>query len=186
MISKILKKLTIGTVITQIILSAVFVMGIHNYASAAPGISDEIPGSPNQGSIPTPGSSTPTPSTPGSGGNGGTGSSTPAPTSSATSHVNVKDLLSANGQQQRYFQSGNPIASAIIQIINFLVLTVGSVCFIAIVIGGFILMTSHGNENMVSKGKDIITMAIIGLIIVLMAYFITSFVQNIFYELPKK
>lgn len=154
-------------------------IGMHSFVFAAPGISDEIPGAPKQGSA-NPSPSTPNPSSP------GTGSTTPQPSASATSHVNVKDILSAPGQQQKYFQSGNPIASAIIQIINFLVLTVGSVAFVAIVIGGFILMTSHGNENMVTKGKDIITMAIIGLVIVLMAYFITSFVQNIFYELPKK
>lgn len=182
---QVLTKISAGTIIIQFVLSIILSIGMHSFVFAAPGVSDEIPGAPKQGSTnPTPSPATPSPSTPGTG--TGTGSTTPQPSASATSHVNVKDILSAPGQQQKYFQSGNPIASAIIQIINFLVLTVGSVAFVAIVIGGFILMTSHGNENMVTKGKDIITMAIIGLVIVLMAYFITSFVQNIFYELPKK
>lgn len=108
------------------------------------------------------------------------------PTPAASESFNVGSYLTAKGQEQKYFQSKNPIASFIIQIVNFLVLTIGSVCFVALVVGGFILMTSHGNENSLTKGKDIIKYALIGLVIVLTSYFITAFVQSLFYELPAK
>lgn len=113
----------------------------------------------------------------------------PASGSSTTANTDtfsVGKYLKTDKQDQKYFKSGNPIASFIIQAINFLILTIGSVCFVAIVIGGFTLMTSHGNENQLTKGKDIITYAIIGLVITLTAYYIVAFVQSTFYELPSK
>ena len=109
-----------------------------------------------------------------------------AATAPATENFNVNSYLTASGQEQKYFKTGNPIGSFIIQIVNFLVLSIGSVCLIAIVAGGFVLLTSHGNENQLTKGKDIIKYAVIGLVIVLASYFITAFVQSLFYELPPK
>lgn len=93
--------------------------------------------------------------------------------------------LKTTDQNSSYLNSNSPIASFVIMIINFLATTIGSLAFLSVIIGGFILLASNGNETMLTKGKDIITMAIIGLIIALSAYFITSFVQSIFYELPK-
>ncbi len=116
----------------------------------------------------------------------------PASGSSTTANTDtfsVGKYLKAPDQGQKYFEGtnkGNPIASFIIQAINFLILLIGSVSFVAIVIGGFTLMTSHGNENQLTKGKDIITYAIIGLVITLTAYYIVAFVQSTFYELPAK
>ncbi len=88
-------------------------------------------------------------------------------------------------QDQSYLKSTNPVASFIVQMINFLVLTIGSFSFLTIIIGGFTLLTSHGNENQVTKGKDILKYAVAGLVVALSAYFITTFVQSLFYELPK-
>lgn len=113
----------------------------------------------------------------------------PASTTANTDTFSVGKYLKAPDQGQKYFEGtnkGNPIASFIIQAINFLILSIGSVCFVAIVIGGFTLMTSHGNENQLTKGKDIITYAVIGLVITLTAYYIVAFVQSTFYELPSK
>lgn len=107
-----------------------------------------------------------------------------AQTQDKSSSFNVSTYLTAQGQEQKYFKTGNPIGSFIVQIVNFLVLTIGSVSFVALVVGGFTLMTSHGNENQLTKGKDIIKYALAGLVIVLTAYFITAFVQSLFYELP--
>jgi len=112
-------------------------------------------------------------------------STTPStPTNSIPESFSVKKYLTVSGQNQTYLQSTNPIASFIIQAINFLVLTIGSFSFLALIIGGFILMTSHGSENQRTKGKDVIKYALTGLVVVLMAYFITAFVQSLFYELP--
>jgi hypothetical protein len=62
-------------------------------------------------------------------------------------------------------------------------LVIGSLAFLAIVIGGMMFLTSGGKEQQITKGKEIIKFAIIGLVIAFSAYFITSSVQSIFYEL---
>ncbi len=106
-------------------------------------------------------------------------------TGASSASFNVSSYLTASGQKQSYLKTGNPVGSFIIEIINFLTLTIGSLSFVAIVIGGFFLMTSHGNENQLTKGKDIIKMALIGLAVALLSYVITAFVQSLFYEIPK-
>jgi hypothetical protein len=65
------------------------------------------------------------------------------------------------------------------QIIGVLLSFVGTVFFILIIYGGFLWMTAAGNEQNVTKAKGLITSAIIGLVIVLAAYAITSYVGTI-------
>lgn len=52
----------------------------------------------------------------------------------------------------------------------------GVIFFILILYGGFTWMTSGGNEQKILKAKRILTQAVIGIIIVISAYSITSFV----------
>ena len=65
------------------------------------------------------------------------------------------------------------IAGAIIgTFLSFL----GIIFLILIMYGGFVWMTAGGNEMKVLKAKQVLTQAIIGIIIVLAAYSMTSFV----------
>lgn len=52
---------------------------------------------------------------------------------------------------------------------------VGAIFFILMIYGGFLWMTARGDEGQVTKAKDMIFAAVIGLVIVLSAYAITSF-----------
>jgi len=61
-------------------------------------------------------------------------------------------------------------------IINILLGLLGIIFTVLIVYGGFLYMTAGGNEDQVKKAKKFITNAIIGLVIVLAAYAISSFV----------
>lgn len=54
----------------------------------------------------------------------------------------------------------------------------GTIFFVLVVYAGLMWMTSAGNEESSTKAKKILTAAIIGLIIVLSAYAITTFVGN--------
>jgi TRAP-type C4-dicarboxylate transport system permease small subunit len=54
----------------------------------------------------------------------------------------------------------------------------GVVFLCLIIYGGFLWMTSGGNETKVLKAKETLQHAIIGLIIILSAYGITAFVMN--------
>lgn len=66
--------------------------------------------------------------------------------------------------------TGNVISSALS--------LVGVVFFILIVYGGFVWMTAQGKEDQVTKGKETVIAAIIGMIIIIAAYAITTFVFN--------
>lgn len=53
------------------------------------------------------------------------------------------------------------VGALILRVINILSLLVGSFAFIMIVIGGFIFVTSGGNEAQTDKGKSILSQAIL-------------------------
>lgn len=61
------------------------------------------------------------------------------------------------------------------QIIGVVLSFVGVIFFGLMIYAGIMWMTSGGNEQTVTKAKDLIINAIIGIIIVLAAYAITSF-----------
>lgn len=61
-------------------------------------------------------------------------------------------------------------------IIKAVLTLLGATTVILIVYGGFLWMTAAGNEERITKAKKILYNAVIGLIIVIMAYSITYFV----------
>ncbi len=68
------------------------------------------------------------------------------------------------------------IRSTVASIINVALGLLGIVAVVIIVAGGFIWMTSGGNDEKVDKAKNMIFMGIIGLAIILSAYAIATFV----------
>ncbi len=63
-------------------------------------------------------------------------------------------------------------------IIKSLLTLLGLVFVVIILYGGFMYMTSQGEQEKIKKAKQILATAIIGLIIILAAYAITTFVVN--------
>jgi hypothetical protein len=55
---------------------------------------------------------------------------------------------------------------------------VGVIFLILMIYGGFLWMTAQGNEEQIKKAKNIITGAVIGAVIVFMAYAITFFITE--------
>lgn len=70
------------------------------------------------------------------------------------------------------------LPGAIGRIIGAVLSLLGVIFLILMIYGGFIWMTARGNETKVTEAKDLITSALIGLIIVLAAYAITAFVGS--------
>lgn len=66
--------------------------------------------------------------------------------------------------------------SMIAKIINVVLSTLGAVFLILMIYGGYFWMTASGEEQRVTKAKNLITAAIIGMIIVISAYVIAYFV----------
>ncbi len=71
------------------------------------------------------------------------------------------------------------IPEAIGKILGSILQFIGAFFLILTIYGGFTWMLARGNDQEVTKAKDIIEAALIGLIIVLAAYVITSFVGNL-------
>ena len=67
------------------------------------------------------------------------------------------------------------LASSIIGILLF---AAGMVAVIMIIIGGYIWMTSRGNESQTTNGRKTLTNALIGLVIVILAYAIVQAITN--------
>ncbi len=82
-------------------------------------------------------------------------------------------------------QTGNSydsmfVASTVGDIIGMVLSFVGVIFLILIIYGGISWMFSTGNEQKVDKAKKIIINAVIGLVIVFAAYFITDFIGSQF------
>lgn len=74
--------------------------------------------------------------------------------------------------------SNNFISSRLGTIIGAVLSFIGVIFMVLIIYGGLLWMLARGNESQVDKAKNIIIQAVIGLIIVLSAYAITSFIGN--------
>lgn len=68
------------------------------------------------------------------------------------------------------------VSDVIIRIIRYVLSLVGVVLFAMLIYGGFMYMTSAGNEDQIKKAKNVLTYAIIGIVIIAMAFLIAEFV----------
>ena len=63
-----------------------------------------------------------------------------------------------------------------VTIVKYLITFLGIIAVVIILYGGFVWMTAAGNDDRVSKAKNIIIAGVIGLIIVIAAFAIVTFV----------
>lgn len=61
-------------------------------------------------------------------------------------------------------------------IINYLALVAGTAFIIMLLVGGVMFITSAGNEEQAKKAQGVLTNAILGIVVVVMAWGIISFV----------
>jgi len=85
------------------------------------------------------------------------------------------DKTAEEGYDKNITKTDTNLSSIIGKIVGAALSFLGVVFFILIIYGGYMWMFSMGNEQTAGKAKDIIIAAVIGLVIVLMAYAITSF-----------
>lgn len=79
------------------------------------------------------------------------------------------------GQGKIPFRTATP-ATIIGQIIGAVLAFVGILFLVLMIYGGLLWMTARGNQEQVTKAKDLIIASVIGLIIILSAYAITAYV----------
>ena len=62
------------------------------------------------------------------------------------------------------------------KIINAVLGIVGSIALVMVIYGGFIWMTAAGNQEKVTKGRDVLVWAAVGLFIIFSSYALVKFV----------
>lgn len=97
--------------------------------------------------------------------------------------------LESTGKETGHLDSsgggGKTVDEIIQKIINTVLSFLGVGFLVLMIYGGYVWMTARGNEQEVGKAKNIITNAIIGLVIVLSAYAISYFIVSTFVDAPQ-
>lgn len=88
-------------------------------------------------------------------------------------------ILKAPGQEQKELFSETPVVSLLMRAIDILTMTIGSAALVILVLSGLWLVTSHGEQSQVEKGKKIFTYALVGLGFTFASYIIITFIQSL-------
>ena len=91
-------------------------------------------------------------------------------------NLGVDQVHNAGKQAGFEYATETSFSQNIGRIITTLFSILGVLFTVLIVYAGYLWMTARGDDEQVSKAKSIISQAVIGLIVLLMAYSITSFV----------
>ncbi|MBX4205161.1 MAG: hypothetical protein KW788_03185 [Candidatus Doudnabacteria bacterium] len=78
------------------------------------------------------------------------------------------------------FGGANTISGLILAVINIILALAGLIAVLVLIIGGFRYVTSFGNEEVTGQAKKMILNAILGIIIIILAFVIVQVVQNLF------
>ncbi len=104
-----------------------------------------------------------------------TSGSTPAPAGSGNTCSYDKNST----QLCNPIAGANDLNSLIIKGLKFLLGLIGTVAVLMIVIAGFKMVSSQGDEHQVKSAKQTITWAIAGMVVAILAYSIVAIVQNV-------
>ncbi len=103
-----------------------------------------------------------------------------------TSKISLDPNPNDDEETRDYFKSDKPIVAFILMIINVALITMGSIAIIILIIGGFMMMFSQGNQQKLDEAKDVVKYAMIGLIVAFLSYIIVLFVQSLFVSAESK
>jgi len=91
------------------------------------------------------------------------------------------DGVCANNAESAVCANKDDKADGLVKtLVNVLLYILGAISVIIIIIGGFLYVLSGGNSASVTKAKNAITYAIIGLIVAFLAYAIVNWVIQLF------
>lgn len=93
---------------------------------------------------------------------------------------NVNEVLVAPGQGGAFIRAveeNGPILGPILLIINFLTGIIATLAILALVIGGFFMVTARGEESQITRGKDIVKNSLIAIVVVLGSYTLIRTIQ---------
>lgn len=90
--------------------------------------------------------------------------------------IDLNETKNAVGNQ---ISTSTNIVEIVFTVINWVLIVTGAFAVLMLIIGGFRYITSAGNEGQVEAAKETMTAAIIGLVIVLLAFVIAATINSI-------
>ena len=95
--------------------------------------------------------------------------------------------LPGNNQAQNYFggdpedptQTKFPVIAFILDVINMLTKLAGTIAVLLLIITGFVMIFSQGDQNKIEKAKQMFGTEIIGLVVILLSYVLVTIVQGV-------
>lgn len=98
--------------------------------------------------------------------------------------INLVGIISAKAalidpQDQPSDTMGGDFRSNVVHIINYLLTFLGLAAVAFIVYAGFLMVTAGGDDGQLEKGKNVITWAVIGIVIILLSYGIVNVVVGV-------
>lgn len=93
-----------------------------------------------------------------------------------TASAGIKDFVNSVNVDKN--SDVNSVYNKIDAIVSFAIGLIGLIIFIYIIYGGFLYLTSQGNPDQTKKAQQIIVFAIIGAVILGLAYGLTQLIIN--------
>jgi lysylphosphatidylglycerol synthetase-like protein (DUF2156 family) len=78
------------------------------------------------------------------------------------------------------FGGATTLSQLILSVINIILALAGLIAVLVLIIGGFRYVTSFGNDEAVGQAKKMIINAILGIIIIILAFVVVRVVSNVF------
>lgn len=91
---------------------------------------------------------------------------------------NVSGVFTPTGEERPRLS----VQDVVDTLANWLITLVSSIAVTALIIGGFIMIISGGDETRLELGKTIFTYSLIGLLVTLLSFGIITFIQSLFYD----
>jgi type IV secretory pathway VirB2 component (pilin) len=102
---------------------------------------------------------------------------------SGTNTFSVGKYLSVGREAEiKLLSPDNPSDGFLDRIIKLMTQTFGTLAVLFLIIAGFYMLTSEGDENRLQKGKNIFLYTIIGIIVAFTSYIIVQFVLSILFQ----
>ncbi|HQF56888.1 MAG TPA: hypothetical protein PK831_00040 [Candidatus Magasanikbacteria bacterium] len=91
---------------------------------------------------------------------------------------NTVDTFGIEAIEENISLGGDDIRVTVAKIIRAVLGLLGLIAVIVVIYGGFVYLTSGGEEDKIAKGKKILINGVIGLVIILMSFIIVQFLLN--------
>ena len=89
--------------------------------------------------------------------------------------------LNVSNEMNLEISNSNNQNNVIFRVMRLIAMLVGTVAILLYIVGGYFMIVSQGDDNALSKGKQIITFTSLGLVIVFGAYMLIQFAMGLIY-----